>query len=121
MRLQHLGVRLRFHRMFPRFALVSAIALFIAHAASGQTVTRAYADNDGKAHVMFANGVDRTINPQPKQVACADVSVADDGRTVGWSVLVENCCTNNRKSNCTNDLGHRPTRSYARAACVRLP
>jgi hypothetical protein len=79
--------------MFRRYALVLAITLFIAHAASGQTVARAYADNDGKAHVAFANGVDKIIKPQPEQVGCADVSVADDGRTVGWSVLVHNCCT----------------------------
>ena len=79
--------------MFRRYALVLAITLFIAHAASGQTVARAYADNDGKAHVAFANGVDKIIKPQPEQVGCADVSVADDGRTVGWSVLVQNCCT----------------------------
>ena len=79
--------------MFRRYALVLAITLFIAHAASGQTVARAYADNDGKAHVAFANGVDKIIKPEPEQVGCADVSVADDGRTVGWSVLVQNCCT----------------------------
>lgn len=57
------GVRLRFLSMFRRYALVPAIALFIAHIASGQTVTRAYAGNDGKAHVAFANGMDKTIDP----------------------------------------------------------
>jgi hypothetical protein len=82
--------------MFRRFALVTAITLFTAHGASAQTVARAYADNNGNAHVVFANGVDKTINPRPEQVGCADVSVADDGRTVGWSVLVENCCTSYR-------------------------
>jgi hypothetical protein len=79
--------------MLLRYTLVPIISLLIADAASGQTVARAYADNDGKAHVVFANGADKTIKPQPEQVGCADVSVADDGSTVGWSVLVENCCT----------------------------
>ena len=78
--------------MLCRCTLVLVVTLFVAHAMSGQTVARAYAE-DGKAHVAFANGVDKTISPQAKQVECADVSIADDRRTVGWSVLVENCCT----------------------------
>ena len=79
--------------MFCRYTLATAVILFIAHAGSAQTVERAYAANDGNAHVAFAEGIDKAIKRQPKQVGCADVSVADDGHTVGWSVLVDNCCT----------------------------
>jgi len=69
--------------MFRRFVLVPAITPFIADAAGGRTVARAYADNDGKAHMAFANGVDKTIKPQPEQVGCAPL-------TVGVKLALEN-------------------------------
>lgn len=60
--------------------------------AAGQTVERAYCGEDGKAHVVYADH-SKTIPPEEKQVGCTDMSVADDHRTFGWSIQVENCCT----------------------------
>jgi hypothetical protein len=59
----------------------------------GQTVERAYCDRDGKAHVVYADHLSKTIPPEAQQVGCSDMSIADDHRTFGWSVQVENCCT----------------------------
>ncbi len=65
----------------------------LASTAMAQTIVRAYAGKDGKAHLEYAGGATRTVPPEKKQVGCDHVSVAEDRRTVGWSVLVENCCT----------------------------
>jgi hypothetical protein len=75
------------------FAFVSALLLFGVPPVLGQSVSRAYCGKDKKAHVVYANGVVTTVAPQQKQVGCGGISVAEDKRTVGWSVLVENCCT----------------------------
>jgi hypothetical protein len=61
--------------------------------AAGQTVERAYCGQDGKAHLVYADHSSKTISPEEQQVGCTDMSVADDHRTVGWSIQVENCCT----------------------------
>lgn len=83
----------RIQRMCRRLAVATAIVLFILHAAIAQTVSRAYSGEDGKAHVVYSNGAAKTIPPEQQQVGCEDISVAGDEHTVGWSVLVENCCT----------------------------
>jgi hypothetical protein len=44
-------------------------------------------------HIIFADGKTKTIDPEDQQVGCEDVAVAADRRTVGWSILFENCCT----------------------------
>jgi hypothetical protein len=79
--------------MYLGLVVVTAIPLFIAHAAVGQTVSRAYSGEDGKAHLVYSSNATRTIPPEQQQVGCESVSVAEDKRTVGWSVLVKNCCT----------------------------
>jgi hypothetical protein len=79
--------------MYQRLVIVAAIPLCIVDAAIAQTVSRAYSGEDGKAHVVYSNNATKTISPEKQQVGCENVSVAEDNRTVGWSVLVENCCT----------------------------
>jgi hypothetical protein len=76
-----------------RVAGAVAVLLFLCHAARAQTVSRAYVGEDGKAHVAYGNGDAKTIPPEQKQVGCEHITIAADGHTVGWSVLVENCCT----------------------------
>jgi hypothetical protein len=79
--------------MFRRLAISCAVLLLPVHAGMAQTVSRAYVGEDGNAHVVYANGAAKTISPEQKQVGCGDISIAEDKRTVGWLVLVENCCT----------------------------
>jgi hypothetical protein len=78
--------------MFTKTALIVAGALFTLSAAESQTVSRAYIGKDKKAHVVYGT---RTVvvPPEEKQVDCEAIQIAGDKRTVGWSVLVENCCT----------------------------
>jgi hypothetical protein len=78
--------------MHCRVAIVTAMFLFIPTAIA-QTVSRAYAGEDRKAHVVYANGAAKTVPPEKKQVGCESILVAADKHTVGWSVLVKNCCT----------------------------
>jgi hypothetical protein len=78
--------------MWLRIAAPAALLIFNSLAAA-QTVARAYAGTDGKAHIVFANGRTKTIAPEDQQVGCEHVVVAADRHTVGWSVLYENCCT----------------------------
>lgn len=73
--------------------LTFALLTFSTRHSFGQDVLRAYCGKDGKAHVMFRQGEAKTLTAEPKQVGCKQVAVAADGRTVGWSVMVENCCT----------------------------
>ena len=78
----------------PRLVVVFAcVLLAFACPSAAQDVSRAYCGKDGKAHVVYRNGGARTFAGEPKQVGCEDITVAADGRTVGWSVPVENCCT----------------------------
>ena len=70
-----------------------ALLAFVASAAAAQDVSRAYCGKDGKAHLVYRDGAAETPATEPKQVGCDHITVARDGRTVGWSVLAENCCT----------------------------
>ena len=79
--------------MYGRAASAVAVLLFLTHAGTAQTVSRAYVGKDGKAHVVYEGGRAKTISPEQKQVGCEAVSIAADRHTVGWSILVENCCT----------------------------
>jgi len=88
----HLGnYKPRMSRLVVLFSY--ALLTFIARPAAAQEVLRAYCGRDGKAHLVFRNGAARTLPTREKQVGCDHVTVARDGRTVGWSVLVENRCT----------------------------
>lgn len=73
--------------------LIAIAFLFAASACTAQTIKHAFCGNDGKLHLVYEDG---TASIQPKerlQVSCDSVAIADDKQTVGWSVLVENCCT----------------------------
>lgn len=72
------------------FSLAFAISALIAPRASAQNVSRAYCGKDGKAHVVYQDHAERTLSVEPRQVGCERIAIAADGRTVGWSVLVEN-------------------------------
>jgi hypothetical protein len=76
-----------------RFAIVAVVWLFLVHAAVGQLVSRAFIAADGKVHLSYANHNAKVIPPEPQQITCEGVSVAEDQRTIGWLVLVDNCCT----------------------------
>src|ERR1700760_2361447 len=76
------------------FHILAVLAMLVGVAnAAGQTVERAHCGQDGKAHVVYADHSTKTISPEKQQVGCTDMSVADDHRTFGWSMQVENCCT----------------------------
>jgi hypothetical protein len=79
--------------MLSRFVVVAAALLLAAPISLAQAVKSGSCGKDGYAHLAFADGKTKTARPQPQQVGCEDISVASDGHTVGWSVLVENCCT----------------------------
>ena len=68
-------------------------ALLWGSSLHGQAIVQAVCAKDGKAHLTYANKTRRVIPAEPKQVACEEIRVAADKRTVAWSVLVENCCT----------------------------
>lgn len=77
-----------------RFACACALLpVLVCAAAAAQKVSRAYAGDDGSAHVVYANGTEKIIPPEQPQVGCENVSVAPNKQTIGWSMLVENCCT----------------------------
>jgi hypothetical protein len=67
--------------------------MFIVDVAAAQTISRAFVGEDGKVQVIFANGAVKIMVAETQQVGCDNVAVAEDKRSVGWSVLVENCCT----------------------------
>lgn len=67
--------------------------LFIISAAIAQTVLLAYAGHHGKAHVIYLNGVAKTVPPKQLLVDCRSISVARP-----WLVLVENGCASYRLS-----------------------
>jgi hypothetical protein len=79
------------YRLFRVLVVLAALVRIVT--AAGQTVERAYCGQDGKAHVVYADNSTKTIPPEEQQVGCADMSVADDHRTFGWSIQAENCCT----------------------------
>ena len=70
--------------------VLAAATWLLAPAAVGQSIARAYAGKDGKAHLEYAGGRTRIIPPEEEQAGCDHVSVAEDGRTAGWSVLIKN-------------------------------
>jgi hypothetical protein len=70
--------------------LVSFLPLL---SAAAQTVTRAYAGDDGKTHLIFSDGRAKTMAGEEQQVGVDEVTIAADERTVAWAVLYDNCCT----------------------------
>lgn len=69
------------------------VLILTVQSTTAQTISRAYLGGDKKAHIVFANGTEKVLPPEPQQVGCDDIVVSPDKHTVGWSVLVENCCT----------------------------
>jgi len=79
--------------MKSKLVLAALLLLLPASLAWSQTISGAFCSEDGKAHVVYATGRTSVIHPEPKQVGCTYISIADDKHTVGWATLVENCCT----------------------------
>lgn len=73
--------------------ILVALLLSFPTRSVGQLISKAYCGKDGKAHINYKNGPSVVASPEPKQVGCDNVVVANDGRTVGWTVLMDNCCT----------------------------
>lgn len=78
--------------LFRRTAIVAAL-LLSTRLAWSQAVQHARCGEDHKAHLTFADGSSETVTPAEDQVGCERITVAADRHTVGWSVLVEHCCT----------------------------
>jgi hypothetical protein len=71
-------------KLFCIFYVVLSCSLALA--ATGPTVTKAYADGQGWVHIITADGRAHTIKPREWQAGggFSDVVVAPDRRTVGW-------------------------------------
>ena len=75
--------------------------LFISARAQDGTVARAYVGKDGLVHVVLAAGGETVAAPEkypekgglPLQASVDNPIIAADGRTVGWIVNFDNCCT----------------------------
>jgi hypothetical protein len=55
-------------------------------------VERAYSDSKGDVHIVYRDG-DRTVPKEKDQVDTSSIKVADNRKTVGWTVRFDNCCT----------------------------
>ncbi len=94
-------------------SMALALLCTVPCAIRAQTVTRAYCTDDGTLQMVFEDG---TTKPQPKeplQVGCDNATVGDDRRTVGWSVLVVNCCTSYPIANSVAVLSHGQKRVFS--------
>jgi len=65
------------------FFLLASAAAF---ATAGPAVKNAFVDGKGSVHIVTEDGREHTINPEKWQDGggFTDISVAGDGRTVGW-------------------------------------
>jgi hypothetical protein len=75
------------------FALCSLSLAMGGSASVAQSVKSAYVDAAGKVHVVYGDGRDTLIPWEEDQVSSDAPAVALDHETVGWLVLVPNCCT----------------------------
>jgi hypothetical protein len=75
-----------------RISILSALLLSPC-LGSSQKIPKATCAKDGTIHLSYISARPKVIPPEPKQVGCEDPVIAADHRTVGWSILVENCCT----------------------------
>jgi len=62
-------------------------------ASIAQSISDAYIDNAGYAHIVRGDGKDIQIAAEKGQVSAASPAVGPDHRTAGWLVKVPNCCT----------------------------
>ncbi len=77
-----------------------ALLLSIGHWVSAQSkalrsqvVQRAYADSNGRVHVVGGSGREVVLAKEKGQESVEAPVVADDNRTIGWQVNFPNCCT----------------------------
>ncbi|RSL18722.1 hypothetical protein EDE15_4321 [Edaphobacter aggregans] len=76
-----------------RLFTVGVFLLIATCASPCQKIKRAYCGGDATLQVVYVDGTTKSLPREPMQVGCDGVTVADDKHTVGWSVLVANCCT----------------------------
>jgi len=76
-----------------RIALILSALCLSALPVHSQIISRAFTAKDGAVRVVERSGATKSIALEPKQVGTEHLRIAPDRRTVGWSVLIENCCT----------------------------
>ncbi len=76
-----------------RIVLILSALCFSALPAYSQIIQRAFVAKDGSVRLVEHGGITKSIPPESKQVGAEHVRIAPDRHTVGWSVLIENCCT----------------------------
>ena len=69
---------------------VLLIATYTSHS---QTIKSAHCGDDGTLQVVYDDGTTKQQPREDLQVGCDNATIAGDKDTVGWSVLVTNCCT----------------------------
>ena len=72
---------------------VSVSFLLVTCTSFGQTIKRASCGKDGALLIVYEDGTTKRQPREHLQVGCDEATVAGDRQTVGWSVLVANCCT----------------------------
>ena len=76
-----------------RWLCTVGILMISASVCHGQMIKHAECETNGTLQLVYDNGTIKEQPKEPHQVGCDSATIADDRKTVGWSVLVENCCT----------------------------
>jgi hypothetical protein len=74
------------------FVLVVPNLLSKDEAGSRDLIEKVYVDSAGLIHLV-SNGIDKLAPKETDQVTCDRPKLAEDGKTAGWLVNYENCCT----------------------------
>jgi hypothetical protein len=82
-----------------RFVLVFLVpaVLFemgLHYAVADSTLIKAVnTGSDKQVHIVHDDGREEIIPKEKNQVDCTATKIAEDGRTAGWLIQSENCCT----------------------------
>ena len=76
-----------------RWLCTLCVLLIVTCSSHGQALKSASCGQDGILQLVYDDGTTRQQSKEPLQVGCDSVVLAAGKDTVGWSVLVENCCT----------------------------
>jgi hypothetical protein len=75
------------------FVVLLALVVPKAPADKSRSIGAVAVGSDKKIHVMYGDGTEHIVPGEKGQVDCASAKVAEDKRTTGWLVEVDNCCT----------------------------
>lgn len=89
------------------------VFLILARSSHSQALKSAHCGQDGTLQLAYDDGTTRQQPKEPLQVGCDSVVIAADNSTVGWSVLVENCCTSYPIASSVVILSHGRKRVFA--------